>query len=48
MGYVFDEFYANTATRPENLIHVTCSGYSSPSVAQEAVIERKWGSSSKV
>jgi alkylresorcinol/alkylpyrone synthase len=42
MGYVFDEFYANTATRPENLIHVTCSGYSSPSVAQEAVIERKW------
>ncbi|WP_316635068.1 3-oxoacyl-[acyl-carrier-protein] synthase III C-terminal domain-containing protein [uncultured Flavobacterium sp.] len=42
MGYVFDEFYSNTTTKPENLIHVTCSGYSSPSVAQEAVIERKW------
>lgn len=42
MGYVFDEFYANTKTKPENLVHVTCSGYSSPSVAQEAVIERKW------
>jgi alkylresorcinol/alkylpyrone synthase len=42
MGYVFDEFYSNKPTRPENLVHVTCSGYSSPSVAQEAVIERKW------
>lgn len=42
MGYVFDEFYANVSARPENLVHVTCSGYSSPSVAQEAVIERKW------
>ena len=42
MGYVFDEFYSKTTTSPENLIHVTCSGYSSPSVAQEAVIERKW------
>lgn len=42
MGYVFDEFYSNTNSIPENLIHVTCSGYSSPSVAQEAVIERDW------
>ncbi len=42
MGYVFDEFYLKTKTRPENLIHVTCSGYSSPSVAQEAVVERDW------
>ncbi|MFV8328391.1 3-oxoacyl-[acyl-carrier-protein] synthase III C-terminal domain-containing protein [Flavobacterium sp. ZS1P14] len=43
MGYVFDEFYSKTVSSPENLIHVTCSGYSSPSVAQEAVIERDWG-----
>ncbi|MFV5695748.1 3-oxoacyl-[acyl-carrier-protein] synthase III C-terminal domain-containing protein [Flavobacterium sp. LB3P122] len=42
MGYVFDEFYLNKICCPENLIHVTCSGYSSPSVAQEAVIERDW------
>ena len=42
MGYVFDQFYSKTATRPENLVHVTCSGYSSPSVAHEAVIERNW------
>jgi predicted naringenin-chalcone synthase len=44
MGYVFDQFYSKTETSPENLIHVTCSGYSSPSVAQEAVIERNWNS----
>ncbi|TDD95270.1 3-oxoacyl-[acyl-carrier-protein] synthase III C-terminal domain-containing protein [Flavobacterium cellulosilyticum] len=42
MGYVFDQFYSNVISRPENLLHVTCSGYSSPSVAQEAVIERNW------
>ena len=42
MGYVFDEFYSKDSTAPENLVHVTCSGYSSPSVAQEAVINRNW------
>lgn len=42
MRTVFDQFYANTHSKPENLIHVTCSGYSSPSLAQEAVIKRKW------
>lgn len=42
MGYVFDEFYSKINTAPENLVHVTCSGYSSPSVAQEAVINRNW------
>lgn len=42
MGYVFDEFYSEIAAAPENLVHVTCSGYSSPSVAQQAVINRKW------
>lgn len=42
MRKVFDEFYTHTHEKPENLIHVTCSGYSSPSLAQEAVIKRKW------
>jgi predicted naringenin-chalcone synthase len=42
MDQVFDEFYSKNETRPENLIHVTCSGYSSPSVAQHAVIKRNW------
>ncbi len=42
MRYVFDKFYSDTPSKPENIIHVTCSGYSSPSLAQEAVIKRKW------
>lgn len=42
MRCVFDQFYSKMTTKPENLIHVTCSGYSSPSIAQEAVIERNW------
>ncbi|MCC9073789.1 hypothetical protein LNQ49_19590 [Flavobacterium sp. F-65] len=42
MSYVFDEFYSKTDDAPENLVHVTCSGYASPSVAQEAVVKRKW------
>lgn len=44
MGFVFDQFYSKNNSKPENLIHVTCSGYSSPSVAQEAVIQRNWSS----
>lgn len=42
MGYVFDEFYSDIDKAPENLVHVTCSGYSSPSVAQQAAISREW------
>lgn len=42
MRTVFDRFYETTHSKPENIIHVTCSGYSSPSLAQEAVIKRKW------
>lgn len=45
MGCVFDEFYSKTTIAPENLVHVTCSGYASPSVAQEAVIKRNWQTS---
>ncbi|MFL1013684.1 3-oxoacyl-[acyl-carrier-protein] synthase III C-terminal domain-containing protein [Flavisericum labens] len=39
---VFDKFYEYSPNKPENIIHVTCSGYSAPSLAQEAVIERNW------
>ena len=42
MSYVFDEFYTKTNTKPDKLVHVTCSGCASPSVAQEAVIKRSW------
>lgn len=40
---VFDQFYKDKSLNgPENLVHVTCSGYSSPSVAQESVINNNW------
>lgn len=42
MQHVFDIFYNNKQEAPENLIHVTCSGYSSPSVAQIAMSQRNW------
>lgn len=42
MQHVFDIFYNNKQEAPENLIHVTCSGYSSPSVAQIAMSQRDW------
>lgn len=38
---VFDEFY-ETAPSPEHLIHVTCTGYISPSAGQELVSKRGW------
>ena len=43
MDQVFDKFYEEESiVCPENMVHVSCSGYSSPSVAQKAVISRKW------
>ncbi|MCH4554072.1 3-oxoacyl-[acyl-carrier-protein] synthase III C-terminal domain-containing protein [Aestuariibaculum lutulentum] len=42
LGHVFNKFYEYIANKPEHIIHVTCSGYSSPSLAQEAVINRDW------
>lgn len=42
MSQVFNEFYTRNESQPEHLIHVTCSGYASPSVAQQAVVERNW------
>ena len=38
---VFDEFYKGK-NAPEHLVHVSCSGYASPSVAQQAAIQRGW------
>src|SRR2546423_504763 len=38
---VFDEFYKDKKA-PEHVVHVSCSGYSSPSVAQQSVIQRGW------
>jgi predicted naringenin-chalcone synthase len=38
----FTQFYPPTAEPPDELIHVTCTGYCSPSAAQRVVLQRGW------
>jgi len=47
---VMQRFYSlETKTkRPDHLIHVTCTGYISPSAAQRAVAHANWGSDTEV
>lgn len=40
---VFDLLYPEDATAPDDLIHVSCTGYNSPSGAQKIVSKREWG-----
>ncbi len=39
---VFTELYPQGKVAPEHLIHVTCTGYISPSAAQRLVADRSW------
>lgn len=39
----FEQFYPHSATSPDHLIHVTCTGYVSPSGGQKMVSQRGWG-----
>ena len=45
---VFNQFYSTTAEAPEELIHVTCTGYNSPSAAQKIVLKRNWEQKTQV
>jgi predicted naringenin-chalcone synthase len=45
---VFDALYADETEPPRDLIHVTCTGYASPSAAQELVARKGWGSRTRV
>lgn len=38
----FEKFYPQDARAPDDLIHVTCTGYNAPSGAQKLVASRKW------
>ena len=40
---VFEKFYSDIISPPADLIHVTCTGYSSPSPAQLLVSNKNWG-----
>jgi predicted naringenin-chalcone synthase len=47
-GAAFEQFYAGESVPPDVLIHVTCTGYISPSGAQRLVAGRGWGRSTEV
>jgi predicted naringenin-chalcone synthase len=38
-----DQLFAATETAPRHLLHVTCTGYESPSAAQLLVARKRWG-----
>lgn len=39
---IFERFYPNDATPPHDMIHVSCTGYTSPSGAQTVAAKRGW------
>ncbi len=45
---IFEQFYPNSDSPPADLIHVTCTGYVSPSGAQKIVSQRGWGENTTV
>lgn len=45
---VFEKFYPDNETLPDNLIHVTCTGYVTPSGAQKLVANRGFGAKTAV
>jgi predicted naringenin-chalcone synthase len=40
---VFNKFYPTNALPPDHIIHVSCTGYESPSAPQKLVSKRGWG-----
>lgn len=45
---VFNRLYSNRETPPSDLLHVTCTGYDSPSAAQRLVAAKGWGANTRV
>ena len=45
---VFERFYAEEEEPPSDLLHVTCTGYVSPSAPQRLVSTRGWGRHTRV
>lgn len=45
---IFEQYYPEGSAAPNNLIHVTCTGYVSPSGAQKIVSKRNWGEKTTV
>ena len=40
---IFERYYPEQSAPPHDLIHVSCTGYASPSGAQKIVAKRNWG-----
>jgi predicted naringenin-chalcone synthase len=47
-GSVLERMHDASAEPPSDLLHVTCTGYVSPSAAQALVARRGWGASTRV
>jgi predicted naringenin-chalcone synthase len=45
---LFEKFYPETVSSPDHIIHVSCTGYTSPSCAQKLVAKREWGNKTSV
>ena len=45
---IFEQFYPQSAHPPDDLIHVTCTGYLAPSGAQKIVSKNQWGANTTV
>jgi predicted naringenin-chalcone synthase len=45
---IFQNTYKSVAVKPDHLIHVTCTGYISPSPAQKVVSQSDWNKSTAV
>ena len=45
---IFEQFYPEGELPPDDLIHVSCTGYLSPSGAQKLVSKRNWGKNTTV
>jgi predicted naringenin-chalcone synthase len=44
---LFRRLYPPNALKPDAIVHVTCTGYTSPSGAQKIISERSWGRSTE-
>ncbi|MFZ0565860.1 MAG: 3-oxoacyl-[acyl-carrier-protein] synthase III C-terminal domain-containing protein [Chlamydiales bacterium] len=45
---IFDQFYPEKSLPPDELIHVTCTGYNAPSSPQKLVVRRGWEKTTQV
>jgi predicted naringenin-chalcone synthase len=45
---IFEQYYPENSIPPEDLIHVTCTGYISPSGAQKIASKRNWGNKATI